>query len=395
MRRVLAGASFLLAVAAAHADVTKPAVTEKPVSDKNYTAAQRTHVKGVVIYKADTADLPAVFKDPGSAVSANYEVLEDGRILRFVPEHDIAWYAGNWPVNETTISVVHAGFTPKADTTESQYHESAKLVASICARYEIPIDRQHIIGQSEVPDPDHPGRFGGVSNRTDPGPHWDWKHYMKLVRSYAGATPPPPTKASSELLPGTIHRYTQFQDGLTGACGENSLSMCFDWATQTYHGNKTAWTVHFALQRKILKDPNGSSMPYQQRATAEALGLRVEAYHNWDTRWSDWKQWLKEQIAAGHIVLFDVDRGQALKDAVTGKGEDAHNLKGHAIVVCGYHAGGFSAHAQRVLPKGFWCADGDNWIRGDKLVFYTAETMAAAMPVAGLGIAPSPKAHRP
>ena len=28
-----------------------------------------------------------------------------------VPERDIAWHAGNWPYNETSIGIEHAGFT--------------------------------------------------------------------------------------------------------------------------------------------------------------------------------------------------------------------------------------------------------------------------------------------
>ena len=42
------------------------------------------------------------------------------------------------------------------------------------------MDRKHIIGHVEVPGTDH----------TDPGPHWDWDRYMRLVREAAsGALP--------------------------------------------------------------------------------------------------------------------------------------------------------------------------------------------------------------
>ena len=41
----------------------------------------------------------------------------------------------------------------------------------VCARYGIPVDREHIIGHVEVPGTDH----------TDPGPGWDWKKYLRLV----------------------------------------------------------------------------------------------------------------------------------------------------------------------------------------------------------------------
>ena len=36
-----------------------------------------------------------------------------GQVAQMVPERDIAWHAGNWPYNETSIGIEHAGFTNK------------------------------------------------------------------------------------------------------------------------------------------------------------------------------------------------------------------------------------------------------------------------------------------
>ncbi len=52
------------------------------------------------------------------------------------------------------------------------YASSARLVAGICRRYGIPVDREHIVGHNEVPE----------VIRVCPGPHWDWDRYMELVR---------------------------------------------------------------------------------------------------------------------------------------------------------------------------------------------------------------------
>jgi hypothetical protein len=52
-------------------------------------------------------------------------------------------------------------------------------------RYEIPVDRKHIIGHSQVPDPNDPSLFGGSDHHTDPGPHWRWGYYLRLIREYA------------------------------------------------------------------------------------------------------------------------------------------------------------------------------------------------------------------
>lgn len=55
--------------------------------------------------------------------------------------------------------------------TDAAYRASAKLCADICARHGIPVDRGHIVGHNEVPGTDH----------TDPGPHWDWDRYIRLI----------------------------------------------------------------------------------------------------------------------------------------------------------------------------------------------------------------------
>src|SRR5262249_10310747 len=50
----------------------------------------------------------------------------------------------------------------------------------------------HVIGHYQVPDPNHPGQFGGESHHGDPGPYWNWTNYMSLARTYAQSLPSPP-----------------------------------------------------------------------------------------------------------------------------------------------------------------------------------------------------------
>lgn len=51
-------------------------------------------------------------------------------------------------------------------------------------RYSIPLDRAHIIGHDNVQGT----TAGGVAAmHTDPGPYWDWNHYMALVRGESTA----------------------------------------------------------------------------------------------------------------------------------------------------------------------------------------------------------------
>lgn len=113
-----------------------------------------------------------VFKDPTHGAATHYVVRKDGHVAQMIRELDVAYHAGNRSYNERSVGIEHEGFVDRPqDFTDAMYGSSAKLTADICARYGIPVDREHIVGHIEVPGTDH----------TDPGPHWDWPRYMKLV----------------------------------------------------------------------------------------------------------------------------------------------------------------------------------------------------------------------
>jgi N-acetyl-anhydromuramyl-L-alanine amidase AmpD len=121
-----------------------------------------------------------------SHASAHYVVARDGQIAQLVHLSDVAWHAGNWKVNVHSIGIEHVGETyDPAGFTEAEYRQSAKLVAWLARRSNIPVDRKHIIGHAEVPDPATGAPSGGSDHHTDPGPYWNWKLYMRLVRHYA------------------------------------------------------------------------------------------------------------------------------------------------------------------------------------------------------------------
>src|SRR5205085_1617333 len=114
--------------------------------------------------------------------------------------HDVAWHSGNRAVNLHSIGIEHVGETYGPDGfTRAEYVASARLVAWLVRRYDIPADRRHVVGHAEVPDPSHPGLVGGSSHHTDPGPHWKWGFYMRLVRRFAF----PPVLTLTTTLPAT------------------------------------------------------------------------------------------------------------------------------------------------------------------------------------------------
>ncbi|GGO48337.1 N-acetylmuramoyl-L-alanine amidase [Streptomyces lasiicapitis] len=186
-RRLLQGAalaavpSALLtthhAVAAPRA-VDYPPAEWAPASTSNYTASNRPSsypINYVIIHVTQEtyADTLAIFKNPAKKVSAHYVVRSaDGHIAQCVRERNVGWHAGNWSYNTRSIGIEHEGWVDQPEYfTDEMYEQSAALTAAICKKYGIPKNREHIIGHVEVPGTDH----------TDPGRHWDWTRYIRMV----------------------------------------------------------------------------------------------------------------------------------------------------------------------------------------------------------------------
>jgi N-acetyl-anhydromuramyl-L-alanine amidase AmpD len=148
-----------------------------PASEANFRWADRPDDYGidtVVIHvtQGNLGSAVKAFEDPGHRAAAHYIVGKDGRVTQMVRELDVAYHAGNRDYNERSVGIEHEGFVDRPqDFTDVMYAASARLTAAVCRRYDIPVDREHIVGHVEVPGTDH----------TDPGEHWDWKRYMRLV----------------------------------------------------------------------------------------------------------------------------------------------------------------------------------------------------------------------
>ncbi len=111
----------------------------------------------------------------------NYSLRSsDGHVAQHLDAKDIGFQAGNWYVNMHSIGLEHEGFAADGASwyTEAMYQSSAKLVTYLAKKYSVKLDRAHIIGHDQVPGI-LPGNVRGM--HWDPGPYWDWEHYMALL----------------------------------------------------------------------------------------------------------------------------------------------------------------------------------------------------------------------
>lgn len=158
----------------------KPPVIWYPAHRSNYTPANRPRshrINRIVIHVTQGSWASAInwFDNPASDVSAHYVIRSrNGRIAQCLSDRNIGWHAGTWRVNQHSIGIEHEGFfnDPEWFTAE-MYRSSARLVAYLCRRYRIPINRRHIVGHNEVSSTPCPGRW------------WWWAYYMRHVRRFA------------------------------------------------------------------------------------------------------------------------------------------------------------------------------------------------------------------
>jgi N-acetyl-anhydromuramyl-L-alanine amidase AmpD len=168
----------------------------------NKTESNRTTktISGIVIHDTEGRFIGSVrfLQKARARGSAHFVVSRRGQIVQLVPVTDVAWHSGNSWWNLHSIGIEHEGWVGRRAYTKPEYRASAQLVAYLAHRWGVPIDRDHIIGHDEVPNPNHPGWFGGVSGHTDPGPYWNWGYYMGLVRYYS----------AHRVLPHFVHAMT-------------------------------------------------------------------------------------------------------------------------------------------------------------------------------------------
>ena len=119
----------------------------------------------IVIHIAEgsKASVISTFQDPSVQKSSHFLVCQDGSIVQFVSTANTAYgngivdnpvselvlqRAGNNP-NSFSISIEHEGFSTQ-DATSAQYDATTKLIKFLSAKWNIPLDRTHIIRHQEI-----------------------------------------------------------------------------------------------------------------------------------------------------------------------------------------------------------------------------------------------------
>lgn len=173
------------------------------VQARNITRADRKPgaITLVVIHTAECAEVASAAENlqtwtagPDASQASWHYAVDSDSVTQSCLEKDIAWHAG--PVNDCSVGIEHAGRASQSaaqwadDYSIAMLERSAELVADICRRHGIPVERLSaddlktgkragICGHVDVTN----GLTGGKGHR-DPGPEFPWDWYLERVRSH-------------------------------------------------------------------------------------------------------------------------------------------------------------------------------------------------------------------
>lgn len=133
------------------------------------------------------------FLTRASGVSSHYVIGAEGWVGAVVSETAQAKHTANLDLDRRSIGIELEGFVdrPSESYTAAMFDALSSLVRDIANRHGIAIDREHVIGHVEVPDPAPAAAYcGGWSHHSDPGDGFDWERLMALARGETVAEAP-------------------------------------------------------------------------------------------------------------------------------------------------------------------------------------------------------------
>ncbi|GAB4084402.1 hypothetical protein GCM10028784_10320 [Myceligenerans cantabricum] len=281
----------------------------------NHDKADRTGEAGpsleyIVIHDTEGSYQGTVnlVQNPHNGASWHYTVRsEDGHAAHHIENKDVGWHAGNWYMNAHSIGIEHEGYAGTAGWyTEAMYQSSAELVRYLAEKYDIPLDRAHIIGHDQIP-----GILEGYTQNVhwDPGPYWDWDHYFELLGAPIGGD----AAATADVSPGDVVEvrtgYADNPQEVTG-CDEASPNSgpCADGAGTNFRYLHQAPSVDAPLSRDPGWQPGGTD----GSTFASDISARVQSGHRlvvdevdgeWlGVWWAGAKAWLHNPASAPVVV---------------------------------------------------------------------------------------------
>ncbi len=204
----------------------------RPSPNCSPAARHRGDVRALVLHDTECSLQAALntFAAPNS-VSAHYVIAPDGAIYQCVRDEDVAYHVAafganpqlnrnrptwlRWPddytgrysaINAVTIGIELVGFASEGYTPE-QYRSLGELVRALCQRWDLE--------PALLPDAGAGATIvthGWLqTDRTDPGPHFDWEA-LRAALAAAAPVPAPGAGAQDGAQTGEVDEMAQLTD---------------------------------------------------------------------------------------------------------------------------------------------------------------------------------------
>ncbi|MFF3193409.1 N-acetylmuramoyl-L-alanine amidase [Streptomyces misionensis] len=258
----------------------------------NYDIANRPAdgdaVDTIVIHDTESTAASAIssFQEPSTYASAHYVIGADGSVTQMVPTKDIAWHAGNKYVNDHSIGIEHEGYALDYGTwyTEQEYQSSVALVGYLAKKFDIPLDREHIIGHDDVTGP-LGAYYEGM--HWDPGPWWNWSHYLTLLGAFPNGNGMPVAGGEVTITPPWSSTY---EPTLTG-CGSSTTACPANPADFVYLRTGPSSTAALLTDPKFTADgaPTGTTQGWDwtDKAPFGQTFVVAAVQGDWTAIWYD------------------------------------------------------------------------------------------------------------
>jgi N-acetyl-anhydromuramyl-L-alanine amidase AmpD len=250
-RRLLLLVSFV-AVTTLHASTDYGPAIYRPMSGctKWYTSGNGHHFCTIHDMEGYYASTIGYLNRCDINVSIHFEVngkqdtstdMPAGEISQSVRTAYYAWHAVCW--NTWMWGTEHEGFASNpAWYTEAMYQASSGLQRHLMSQTTHPMDRNHIVGHGEKSNAgwvnwmaaNYPSIDATCNSHTDPGPYWDWAHFMALV---AGGTD------NAAFVSKTVADGAQFSPGQAFSC---TYTMNNNGTTTWIANGGSGYTLNYA-----------------------------------------------------------------------------------------------------------------------------------------------------
>lgn len=179
---------------------------------------------------------------------------------------------------------------------------------------------------------------------------------------------------------------------LHAGCGPDAAAKAARWADQSL-SSPSMIDVYRKMRSLGLGGANGTSTLWDLEQTLRKLGYTIILPNSGESVAA-----FLRRMDGVYATVWETGNGQALRDYVTGLGEDATNLVYHFVCRFGHNSGGASAFTTKAVPAGAWHGDGDSdaqnmrngvryhWPINRRMEFYPDSVVAAARPIGAFAV---------